>query len=139
MKKNVILFLFVFIASVSSIGYSAGVDNKQIGFFSDAYCVDWSYAKALMVKRMLASVGHPVRSLHRAGYATLSLEGLGPGVTYLISHPAKGGEELSAITDDGHARDFERGFYGGVEGARALEAAGVKRIGMRSLRDLLRS
>jgi hypothetical protein len=30
--------------------------NKQIGFFSDAYCVDWSYAKAVMVKRVLARV-----------------------------------------------------------------------------------
>ena len=33
---------------------------------------------------------------------------------------------------------FERGFYGGAEGARALDGAGVTRIGMRPLRDLLR-
>jgi pseudouridine synthase len=31
------------------------------------------------VKRMLASVGHPVRRLHRSGYAGLTLEGLEPG------------------------------------------------------------
>jgi 23S rRNA pseudouridine2605 synthase len=31
------------------------------------------------VKRMLAAVGHPVRSLHRSGYAGLTLEGLEPG------------------------------------------------------------
>jgi hypothetical protein len=30
--------------------------NKQVGFFSDAYCVEWAYAKALMVKRELAAV-----------------------------------------------------------------------------------
>ena len=30
--------------------------NKQVGFFSDAYCVEWSYAKAVMVSRMLARV-----------------------------------------------------------------------------------
>jgi predicted glycoside hydrolase/deacetylase ChbG (UPF0249 family) len=67
------------------------------------------------------------------------IEGLGAGVSYLICHPARGGEELSAITpDSAHQRDFERGFYGSAEGARALEDAGVKRIGMRSLRDLLR-
>jgi len=30
--------------------------NKQIGFFSDAYCVDWAYAKALLVKKQLARV-----------------------------------------------------------------------------------
>ena len=31
------------------------------------------------VKRMLAAVGHPVISLHRSRYATLTLEGLEPG------------------------------------------------------------
>ena len=31
------------------------------------------------VKRMLAAVGHPVVSLHRARYATLTVEGLEPG------------------------------------------------------------
>jgi len=30
--------------------------NKQIGFFSDAYCVDWCYAKAVMVRKLLAQV-----------------------------------------------------------------------------------
>ena len=30
--------------------------NKQIGFFSDAYCVEWSYAKAKMVLNQLAIV-----------------------------------------------------------------------------------
>ena len=30
--------------------------NKQVGFFSDAYCVEWSYAKAVIVRKILASV-----------------------------------------------------------------------------------
>jgi len=30
--------------------------NKQIGFFSDAYCIEWTYAKACMVKKVLARV-----------------------------------------------------------------------------------
>jgi hypothetical protein len=30
--------------------------NKQVGFFSDAYCVEWSYAKAIIVRKQLASV-----------------------------------------------------------------------------------
>jgi glucuronate isomerase len=30
--------------------------NKQVGFFSDAYCVEWTYAKALIVRRQLARV-----------------------------------------------------------------------------------
>ncbi|MCL4693676.1 MAG: hypothetical protein KJ060_14345, partial [Candidatus Hydrogenedentes bacterium] len=30
--------------------------NKQIGFFSDAYCAEWSYAKAVMVRKLIAEV-----------------------------------------------------------------------------------
>jgi len=30
--------------------------NKQIGFFSDAYCVEWAYAKAMIVRKQLAAV-----------------------------------------------------------------------------------
>lgn len=66
------------------------------------------------------------------------LRGLRPGVNYLICHPAQGGPELSAICPDAHARDFERGFYGGEAGALALEAEGIRTLGMRALRDLMR-
>jgi hypothetical protein len=30
--------------------------NKQVGFFSDAYVVEWSYAKALIVRKQMARV-----------------------------------------------------------------------------------
>jgi hypothetical protein len=30
--------------------------NKQVGFFSDAYCVEWAYAKAVLVRKQLACV-----------------------------------------------------------------------------------
>ena len=30
--------------------------NKQVGFFSDAYCVEWTYAKAMLVRKQLARV-----------------------------------------------------------------------------------
>ena len=66
------------------------------------------------------------------------LAGLAPGVSYLICHPAKGGEELAAIAPDAHARDFERTFYGGEPGRRALEREGIRTLGMRPLRDLMR-
>lgn len=67
------------------------------------------------------------------------IAGLAPGLNYLICHPAQGGDELDAIADTAHQRDFERGFYGGAEGREALDTAGVRTIGMRPLRDLLRS
>jgi len=64
---------------------------------------------------------------------------LGAGLNYLICHPAQGGDELSAITDTAHQRDFERQFYGGEAGRAALSEADVETIGMRQLRDLLRA
>jgi predicted glycoside hydrolase/deacetylase ChbG (UPF0249 family) len=67
------------------------------------------------------------------------LAGLGRGVSYLICHPAQGGDELAAITTDAHAREFERTFYGGEAGRRALAEAGIRTLGMRPLRQLLRS
>ncbi len=30
--------------------------NKQVGFFSDAYCVEWVYGKAHLVRKQLARV-----------------------------------------------------------------------------------
>ena len=30
--------------------------NKQIGFFSDAYCVEWVYGKAVLMRKQLARV-----------------------------------------------------------------------------------
>lgn len=66
------------------------------------------------------------------------LAGLGPGVNYLICHPALAGEELEAITPSAHMRDFERRFYGGEAGRRALERENLRRLGMRPLRDLVR-
>jgi predicted glycoside hydrolase/deacetylase ChbG (UPF0249 family) len=66
------------------------------------------------------------------------LEGLGAGVHYLICHPAHAGDELEAISPDAHARDFERRFYGGEAGQRALEERSIRTVGMRALRDLAR-
>ncbi|HKJ25506.1 MAG TPA: polysaccharide deacetylase family protein [Myxococcota bacterium] len=67
------------------------------------------------------------------------IAGLGPGLNYLICHPAKGGEELDHVCPEhAHQRDFERSFYGGEAGREALAAAGVKTLGMRPLRDLMR-
>ena len=30
--------------------------NKQVGFFSDAYCVEWAYAKSVLVRKQMARV-----------------------------------------------------------------------------------
>jgi hypothetical protein len=68
------------------------------------------------------------------------LAGLGAGVHYLICHPARGGEELDAVCPEhAHQRDFERTFYGGEAGRKALADEGIKTVGMRALRELMRS
>ena len=68
------------------------------------------------------------------------LAGFRPGVTYLICHPARGGEELETVTpDSAHARDYERQLWAGAEGRAALERHGIQTVGMRALRDLLRA
>jgi len=66
------------------------------------------------------------------------LRRLESGLNYFVCHAAQGGPELSAITDSAHARDFERGFYGGDPGREALAAEGIAAVGMRPLRNLLR-
>jgi hypothetical protein len=72
---------------------------------------------------------------HNAG----RLDALRGGVNYLICHPAKNGPELSAISADAHARDFERQYYGGRAGREALETRQIKTMGMRALRDFVRN
>jgi hypothetical protein len=73
------------------------------------------------------------------GHSRGRLARLRAGVHYLICHPARGDEELSAVTpESAQQRDFERRFFGGEEGRRALEEEGIHTIGMRALRDLVR-
>jgi len=66
------------------------------------------------------------------------LDGLVSGVNYLICHAAQGGEELQTVTPDSdHQRDFERTYYGGDSGRKALDSRGIRTVGMRELRSLL--
>lgn len=73
-----------------------------------------------------------------AAHNAKRLAGLPAGISYLICHPARGGEELDAIAPEAHCREFERTFYGGAAGAEALAAEGIRTLGMRPLRDLMR-
>ena len=67
------------------------------------------------------------------------VEGLGPGLCYLITHCAAGGAELEAITDDWRQRDEEHRLYSDGTMARVFAQPDVRTIGMRPLRELLRS
>jgi chitin disaccharide deacetylase len=64
---------------------------------------------------------------------------LRPGVTHLLLHPATGDEELRAILPDAwRLREAERRVFARPEMRRWLDEAGIRRIGYRPLRDLLR-
>ena len=65
------------------------------------------------------------------------VEGLGPGLSYLITHCARGGAELEAITHDWRQRDEEHQLYSDGSMARVFARPDVHTIGMRPLRDLL--
>jgi chitin disaccharide deacetylase len=67
------------------------------------------------------------------------LDRLGAGLSYLITHCAQGGAELESITRDWRQRDEERRIYSDGSMREALAARGMSTIGMRPLRDFLRS
>lgn len=67
------------------------------------------------------------------------LERLEPGISYVITHCAAGSEELQGITADWRQRDEERSIYSDGTMARELEELGVLTVGMRPLRELVRS
>jgi predicted glycoside hydrolase/deacetylase ChbG (UPF0249 family) len=64
---------------------------------------------------------------------------LGPGLSYLITHCARGDDELRAIAADWRLREEERRIYSDGSMQLALEQAGIRSIGMRPLRELLRA
>ena len=66
------------------------------------------------------------------------LQKLGSGLSYLITHCAEGGDELVAICDDWRQRDEERQIYSDGTMEAAIHAEGIRTVGMRLLRDLLR-
>jgi hypothetical protein len=69
---------------------------------------------------------------------TQRIDGLGPGLSYLITHCAEGGPELESITADWRQRDEEHRIYSDGSMARVFEDRGVRTVGMRAIRDLLR-
>ena len=62
-----------------------------------------------------------------------------PGLGYLITHCAQGGDELAEIAPDWRVRDEERRIYSDGTMAAAMKEAGLTPIGMRELRDTFRA
>jgi hypothetical protein len=71
---------------------------------------------------------------HNAG----RIEGLKPGLSYLIIHAAEGGPELRSITGDWRQRDEEHRIYADGTMEHVLEREKIHTVGMSALRDLVR-
>jgi hypothetical protein len=63
---------------------------------------------------------------------------LPPGLTYLITHPARDTPELRAVAADWQQRMADGDGLGSQQLAAHVRAAGVHVIGWRPLRELLR-
>lgn len=66
------------------------------------------------------------------------LDSVPEGLTYFILHAAEGSEELRAFAPDWLQRHEEHRLFSDGTIDRAMDEAGIKRIGMRELRDQLR-
>lgn len=66
------------------------------------------------------------------------LKDLPAGITYLIIHPAKDTPELRAITSDWRGRVADFKTFASDALATLIKDAGVRIIGWRALRDLMR-
>ena len=62
-----------------------------------------------------------------------------PGVTHFLIHPAAGDDELRAVMPESwRQRDADRRVFADPATARWLDESGVRRVGYRQLRDLVR-
>ncbi len=66
------------------------------------------------------------------------VDSLRPGLSFLVLHAARGEPELESISPRWRQRDEEHRIYSDGTMEHTLDRAGVRRIGMRPLRDLLR-
>ncbi len=116
------------------------------GMASPGIAALWRYRRLL---RRAARAGLPVfdgfdaASLHFEPGRGLEhnrrrVEGLPSGLSYLITHCARGDDALARITPDWRLREEERRIYTDGSMARVLAEQGVRTLGMRELRGRLR-
>lgn len=67
------------------------------------------------------------------------LKSVPEGLTYFILHAAEGSDELRAFAPDWLQRHEEHRLFSDGTMERAMDEAGIKRIGMREIRDRMRS
>lgn len=83
-------------------------------------------------------IRRPVSSTSTATSRQRVIEGLGPGLSHLIFHPAKDSAELRALAPDWEARVQDYELCLDARWRRFVEASGAKVVGYRELRDAAR-
>ena len=73
----------------------------------------------------------------KAGFYREKIDGIGPGLTHLLFHPAINGEELQAIADTHLSRHADYLAWSKPETRQYIADAGIKQIGYRELRSHL--
>ena len=73
----------------------------------------------------------------KAGFYREKIDGIGPGLTHLLFHPAINGEELQAIADTHLSRHADYLAWSKPETRQYIADAGIKQIGYRELRNHL--
>jgi len=75
--------------------------NKQMGFFSDAYCLEWAYAKAALVRRQMAEVlGLKVK---QGQYTVAEALAIARATTFDAPQALLGMKEMETNETPGHA------------------------------------
>jgi predicted glycoside hydrolase/deacetylase ChbG (UPF0249 family) len=75
----------------------------------------------------------------RLAVAKRTFDGLSPGLTHVIIHPAKDSPELRAITPRWRSRVADYEAFSSTELKNYVRDAGIQVIGYRALRELMRS
>ena len=73
----------------------------------------------------------------KAGFYREKIDGIGPGLTHLLFHPAINGEELQAIADTHLSRHADYLAWSKPETRQYIADVGIKQIGYRELRNHL--
>lgn len=91
--------------------------NKQVGFFSDAYCVEWAYAKKMLVRKLMAEV--LAGKIDLGQYSIDECLAIGSGVLYESSvellgmKPGSNAEGETQPSGESRSPGFSPGFSTG--------------------------
>jgi predicted glycoside hydrolase/deacetylase ChbG (UPF0249 family) len=113
-----------------------GVDSDLAGHFAQQLQAFEAQGMPLLDDAVMMPLDQPK---DRVGQVQQVLQGLSPGITYLIIHPAQDTPELRAITADWPSRVADYQAFTNETLRSFVQGAGIQVIGWRIVRDLMRA